>query len=312
VLFVTVVAVDAGVLLGGVVVVERVFQGRGSVSFYDAPANLTTRVAWVDGGGDDLVVVAIWWPTSSTGCSTRGSGCRARAAPCGVRIDSTVTWPTPARPRRRRRRARDEHARWRRVGAGQAESSDAGLPSAPSSTRAGASGGGRGGVPPAPARDGAGFLALIVLACFVGVHFAPSPTEQSLLEPTSGPSAAHWFGTDELSRDQLSRVLHGGQVSLKIAVGVAILTTIIGVIVGALAGFHRGWLDELLMRFTDLWIALPALPFLAVAVSIGSLDLGPFGTLDLGGPLADAPVVVAALGFDRARGAGCDARAARA
>ncbi len=100
-------------------------------------------------------------------------------------------------------------------------------------------------------------LILIVLACFVGVRFAPSPVEQSLLEPTSGPSAAHWFGTDELSRDSLSRVLHGGQVSLKIAFGVALLTTFIGVIIGALAGFYRGFLDELLMRFTDLWIALP-------------------------------------------------------
>jgi peptide/nickel transport system permease protein len=83
----------------------------------------------------------------------------------------------------------------------------------------------------------------------------------------------------------LSRVLHGGQVSLKIAFGVALLTTVFGVVIGALAGFYRGFLDELLMRFTDLWIALPALPFLAVAVSIGSVDLGPFGTLDLGGPL---------------------------
>jgi peptide/nickel transport system permease protein len=128
-------------------------------------------------------------------------------------------------------------------------------------------------------------LVLIVVACFVGAHFAPNPTDQALLEPTSGPSGAHWFGTDELSRDSLSRVLHGGQVSLKIAFGVAILTTLIGVVIGALAGFYRGWLDELLMRFTDLWIALPALPFLAVAVSIGTVDLGPFGSLDLGGPL---------------------------
>ena len=132
---------------------------------------------------------------------------------------------------------------------------------------------------------GLGLLTFIVLACFVGARFAPSPTEQSLLEPIAGPSADHWFGTDLLSRDELSRVLHGGQVSLKIAVGVALLTTVIGVVIGALAGFYRGWLDELLMRFTDLWIALPALPFLAVAVSIGTVDLGPLGALDLGGPL---------------------------
>ena len=106
-----------------------------------------------------------------------------------------------------------------------------------------------------------------------------------LVEPTSGPSAAHWFGTDLLSRDSLSRVLHGGQISLKVALGVAVLSTLIGVVIGALAGFYRGWLDGLLMRFTDLWIALPALPFLAVAVSIGTVDLGPLGSLDLGCPL---------------------------
>ena len=133
-----------------------------------------------------------------------------------------------------------------------------------------------------------GFLVFMVLACFVGARFTPSPREQHLLEPPAGPSWAHWFGTDELSRDSLSRVLHGGQISLRVAFGVAILSTVIGVVIGSLAGFYRGWLDELLMRFTDLWIALPALPFLAVAVSIGTVDLGQLGSLDLGGPLGIA------------------------
>jgi peptide/nickel transport system permease protein len=132
---------------------------------------------------------------------------------------------------------------------------------------------------------GLGFLVFMLLACFVGAHFAQDPDFQDLAQPTSGPSAAHWFGTDELSRDTLSRVLHGGQISLKVALGVALLSTLIGVVIGALAGFYRGWLDGLLMRFTDLWIALPALPFLAVAVSIGTVDLGPLGSVDLGGPL---------------------------
>ena len=132
---------------------------------------------------------------------------------------------------------------------------------------------------------GLGFLVFMFLACFVGANFAPDPDQQNLLQPTSGPSGAHWFGTDELSRDSLSRVLHGGQISLKVALGIAVLSTLIGVVIGALAGFYRGWLDGLLMRFTDLWIALPALPFLAVAVSIGTVDLGPFGSIDLGGPL---------------------------
>lgn len=130
-----------------------------------------------------------------------------------------------------------------------------------------------------------GFLVFMFLACFVGAQFAQDPDLQHLAQPTSGPSSKHWFGTDELSRDSLSRVLHGGQISLKVALGIALLSTLIGVVIGALAGFYRGWLDGLLMRFTDLWIALPALPFLAVAVSIGTVDLGPFGSLDLGSPL---------------------------
>ncbi len=136
-----------------------------------------------------------------------------------------------------------------------------------------------------PAMVGLGFLALMAFACFVLVRLAPSPTDQDLAQPTQPPSWDHWFGTDLLGRDSLSRVLHGGQISLRVALGVAVLSTVIGVVIGALAGFHRGWLDGLLMRFTDLWIALPALPILAVAVSIGTVDLGPFGTLDLGSPL---------------------------
>ncbi len=138
-----------------------------------------------------------------------------------------------------------------------------------------------------PAMIGLGFLLFMFFACFVLVRFAPSPTDLHLTDPhatTSGPSWSHWFGTDLGTRDSLSRVLHGGQVSLKVALGIAVLSTLIGVVIGALAGFYRGWLDGLLMRFTDLWIALPAIPFLAVAVSIDSIDLGPFGTLDLGSP----------------------------
>jgi peptide/nickel transport system permease protein len=132
---------------------------------------------------------------------------------------------------------------------------------------------------------GLGFLVVMFFACFVLVRFAPDPDAVNNTVPVEGPTASHWFGTDLIGRDSLSRVLHGGQNSLKVALGIAILSTLIGVVIGALAGFYGGWLDSLLMRFTDLWIALPAIPFLAVAVSIGTVDLGPFGSLDLGGLL---------------------------
>ncbi len=161
---------------------------------------------------------------------------------------------------------------------------------------------------------GLGFLVFMFLACFVGAQLRPGPERSApRSQPTSGPSTAHWFGTDELSRDSLSRVLHGGQISLKVALGVALLSTVIGVVIGALAGFYRGWLDGLLMRFTDLWIALPAMPFLAVAVSIGTIDLGPLGDARPRRPARDhAAAVVPAVGLDRARRARRDAGAARA
>jgi len=136
-----------------------------------------------------------------------------------------------------------------------------------------------------PAMVGVGVLVVMTILCFVVVRFVPSPTDLHLRNAFEPPSSAHWFGTDELGRDSFSRVLHGGQVSLRIGLGVALLSTAIGVVIGALAGFYGGWFDGLLMRFTDLWIALPALPILAIAVSIGSVDLCPFGDLDLGGPL---------------------------
>ncbi|MCZ7525804.1 MAG: hypothetical protein M5U14_05065 [Acidimicrobiia bacterium] len=120
---------------------------------------------------------------------------------------------------------------------------------------------------------GAAVLAVLVVACTAGALLAPSPTDQDLALGASGPSADHWFGTDRLGRDMLARVLHGGRVSLRIGLGVAVLSGALGTAVGLVAGYRRGRLDALLMRATDLWLALPALPFLAVAVSIG--EVGP-------------------------------------
>ena len=79
------------------------------------------------------------------------------------------------------------------------------------------------------------------------------------------PSAAHWFGTDELGRDVLTRVIYGAQVSLKVgfvAVGIAVL---IGTVVGLFAGFYGGWMDTLLMRLVDIMLCFPTF-FLILAV----------------------------------------------
>ncbi len=113
--------------------------------------------------------------------------------------------------------------------------------------------------------------------------YDPNPplTASVLSSARESPSAQHLFGTDKLGRDQLSRILVALGQSLQVGLGVALLSTIIGVTVGSLAGFYRGWIDALLMRFTDLFLVLPALAVLLIAAKnpepsfFGLFDLPP-------------------------------------
>ena len=83
-----------------------------------------------------------------------------------------------------------------------------------------------------------------------------------------GPSWPHHiFGTDTLGRDYFSRVIYGIQTSERVAFIVAILSTFIGTVVGAVAGFYSGWIDNILMRLTDLMLTLP---FLAVLLTVSA------------------------------------------
>jgi peptide/nickel transport system permease protein len=82
------------------------------------------------------------------------------------------------------------------------------------------------------------------------------------------PSAAHWLGTDKFGRDILSRVLYGARISLSIgfvAVGISIT---LGTLIGALAGYFGGWVDTVLMRFTDMMLAFPRLVLLIVVIAV--------------------------------------------
>ena len=74
------------------------------------------------------------------------------------------------------------------------------------------------------------------------------------------PSRAHLMGTDELGRDAFTRVLYGARISLMVGVFSALIATGLGVLVGALSGYHRGHVDTLLMRFTDVVLSIPLLP----------------------------------------------------
>jgi len=80
------------------------------------------------------------------------------------------------------------------------------------------------------------------------------------------PSSEHWFGADKLGRDVLSRVVFGARPALIIPIGVVLFAVLIGVPLGALAGYKGGWIDEVIMRITDLFLAFPSL-LLAMAIA---------------------------------------------
>ena len=84
------------------------------------------------------------------------------------------------------------------------------------------------------------------------------PLAQDLVARARGPLAAHWFGTDELGRDILARVIYGARTSLLTAAGAVAIAALIGVPIGLVAGFFGGWRDALLMRVVDVLLACPA------------------------------------------------------
>lgn len=116
-------------------------------------------------------------------------------------------------------------------------------------------------------------IALLLVAVFAP-WLAPFPEEgRGVANPdalTMAPSAEHWFGTDALGRDVLSRVIIGSRSSLLIPFVVVLLAIAIGAPLGAIAGFRGGWTDRIIMRTTDLFLAFPStLLAVAITASIG-------------------------------------------
>src|ERR1700716_1411780 len=106
-------------------------------------------------------------------------------------------------------------------------------------------------------------FSLLLLATLVGPLIYRTSGEA--IDYTSGlltPSIQHPFGTDDLGRDLLARALLGGRVSMAVGVAAVLIAITLGTSVGALAGFFGGQVDSLLMRLTDLFLALPQLPLL--------------------------------------------------
>ena len=108
---------------------------------------------------------------------------------------------------------------------------------------------------------GAGLILLAALAPWIAPH---APDAIDLAGRRAPPSAAHWFGTDDLGRDLFARVLFGARVSLAIGILAAGLTVALGAGIGATAGWKGRWVDALLMRTADAMLAVPRLPLLMI------------------------------------------------
>ena len=138
-------------------------------------------------------------------------------------------------------------------------------------------------LPLAPLRHHAGLLGVVLISVWVfGAVAAPllvplRPNEQHLEEAFQPPSRRHLFGTDDLGRDVLTRVLYGGRYTLGLAFAVVTVGGGLGMLVGTLAGYAGGWTDDVIMRATELVMAFPAIILamtIAVALGPGLINAG--------------------------------------
>lgn len=124
----------------------------------------------------------------------------------------------------------------------------------------------------------AGWLALVGMAALLAPWIAPhDPLAQDLfagrLPPVwmNGADPMYWLGTDSLGRDVLSRILHGARVAFVVALVAGLATALLGATLGLLAGFYRGWVDIVISRLIDIWMAFPPVLFSILLIAV----LGP-------------------------------------
>lgn len=117
-------------------------------------------------------------------------------------------------------------------------------------------------------------LAIVIAIVSVGVlggFFAPYPARWQIMElgaSRQAPSWKHPFGTSNMGHDIFSEVIHGTKYTLYVAVLVTLITIAISIVIGSIAGFYGGWIDNILMRITEVFLVFPALLFILVLLRI--------------------------------------------
>src|SRR6267142_1634558 len=110
-------------------------------------------------------------------------------------------------------------------------------------------------------------LVLVFTAAFAEFIAPHNPEVGSLSQRfkppawVAGGSAQHWLGTDHIGRDVLSRLIFGARVSMIVGFTAVVFAGVLGTALGILSGYFGGWVDQVIMRITDTWLALPALTF---------------------------------------------------
>ena len=114
-----------------------------------------------------------------------------------------------------------------------------------------------------------GFLIILVTLCLIGPWLSPyDQAQQNLALKATSPSASHWLGTDPLGRDMLTRILHGGRVSLEVGLLATAVAAVIGVFYGMISGLAGGRTDSAMMRIVDILYAFPFINFVILLMVI--------------------------------------------
>jgi ABC-type dipeptide/oligopeptide/nickel transport system permease subunit len=112
-------------------------------------------------------------------------------------------------------------------------------------------------------------VVLIIMAGAALLRVLPAdPFAQDLDRIVQPMSARHWFGTDDLGRDLFSRIVYGSLISLQVGVGAILISLGIGLVLGSAAGYLGGWYDHLLMRITDIFLAMPTVLFAMAMLAV--------------------------------------------
>lgn len=112
------------------------------------------------------------------------------------------------------------------------------------------------------------FTIIVLSVIFIPMISGMDVNDYNLADSNLPPSAAHWFGTDEQGRDCFFRLFLGGRISILVGVIAALITVVFGCVIGGISGYYGGWVDNILMRFSEIVYSLPFTPLIIAVAAV--------------------------------------------